>query len=143
MDFKILAVFEQDCHLVVRAEHYQPDGSFWFLEHYTWQGREGLKAKRKTDKRGRLLLSDGKLAPQRGDPPESYLPTGEEWSRHLPPHVDEDSILSTIRGIHKQRLRDGFPGVVDTLSSRPFTRDDASGCQVLTAKFSYLAGRTF
>ena len=146
---KVTDVFQQDCHLIVRAEHYHPDGTFWFLENYRWQGREGLKRKRVTNTAGRLLMDNGKVAPLRiedGDStPVAYLPKGREWARRSTPHMDEDSILDTIRSIHRQRLTSGWPqGTVDLvsrISPDKIRQQDRDGCPQLINKFAYLVGR--
>lgn len=147
-DFRILDVFQQDHHLIVRAEHFNPDGSFWFLENYIWQGREGLKRKRKTDAQGRILMDDGKPAPLTDHPDveerRQFLPLGRDWARHDTPHMDEGSILTTIRSIHEQRLVSGWPqGTIDTLALLMGNSQDEVGCPDLIGKFAALAGRAF
>jgi len=148
MDFKITEVYISSGHLVVTAEHYNANGSLWFVEHYTWQGREGLKQKRATNALGQLLLDDGTVAPvavRRGPLDElvAFLPPGRNWLRQPAPHLVDDSILGTIRSIHKQRLATGWPqGKVDTLRTFKPAPTDHAGVAVLLAKFRLLVGRT-
>jgi len=147
MDFKIIEVYASSGHLVVTAEHYNANGSLWFVEHYTWQGREGLKQKRATNALGQLLLDNGTVAPtevRRGPPDElaAFLPPGRNWLRQPAPHMVDDSILSVIRAIHKQRLASGWPqGKVDTLQTFKSASTDHAGVTVLLAKFRSLIGR--
>ena len=150
IDFKIIDIFEHYFCLIVLAEHYHADGGFWFRENYRWLGSEGLIQKRATDSEGRPLLDNGELAPTRpadNHRPEevAYLPSGRDWARLPAPHVDEGSILDTIRSIHAQRLVTGFPqGTIDRVSAIPdskITQRDRDGCPVLIAKFAYLKGR--
>ncbi len=126
--------------MVVQAEHYRSDGTGWFTENYVFQGREGLKQKRKTNAQGRLLMDDATVAP---GAPKQFLPPGREWARHPAPHMAEESIIGTITSIHKQRLVTGWPTGVDVISSKTFTNRDAAGVSALLAKFGHLAGREF
>jgi len=147
MIFKIVNIFQQDAHLVVQVEHYNPDGTFWFLEHYRWQGREGLKRKRATNAQGEILLEDGSVAPY-SDPPgelEQYLPEGAKW-QYLPgPHLDESNILGTIQTIHQRRLASGWPqGRVDILARtapHKLRQEDHDGSPQLLSKFDSLKDR--
>lgn len=147
-DFKIVDVFTQDGQLIVKAEHYHATGSLWFVENYTWQGREGLKQKRATNALGQLLLSDNSVAPSRivrpglPDVLEQYLPTGAQWKYRPGPHMDEASILSVIASIHQQRLAAGWPqGQVDVLRRFKPTQEDEGGIVGLTLGFQSLKGR--
>jgi hypothetical protein len=146
MDFKIVDVFTQDGQLVAKAEHYHPSGALWFVEHYTWQGREGLKQKRATNALGQLLLDDGTVAPSttRPGPPVEViysLPAGRSWLRQPAPHMVNDSILATIRSIHQQRLASGWPqGKVDQLPGFKPDSTDESGAETLRLKFQILIG---
>ena len=38
--FRIVDVRAEQGQLVVEAQHFYPDGSHWFYNLYTWQGRE-------------------------------------------------------------------------------------------------------
>ena len=145
MDFKIVNVFEQDCHLVAQVEHYHPDGSFWHLEHYRWQGREGLKHGRQMNARGQLLMDNGEVAPLKmvGRLEQAYLPVGRAWARESTPYLNEECILQTIRSVHADRLVSGWPqGSVDILGrTRPDKlQEDWDGCAQLVTKFAYLKG---
>jgi hypothetical protein len=156
-DFKILGVYDQDCHLVVRVEHHHADGSFWFIENYVHDGREGIRQKRKVNGAGLLLMDDGNVAPLvNPDPPTrkagkvrmedtaQYLPEGRTWDYHPAPWMDENSVLSVIRDIHGQRLVTGFPqGQVDSAERMSHTDEDERGCEALVNKFLYLVGREF
>ena len=147
MDFKILDVTAQNGHLVVTAQHYKPDGSPWFTENYLFQGREGLKQKRATNVLGQILQDDDTVAPtvvvRRGPPDqvEQVLEPGKRWKLLPGPHMDESSILGTIRLIHAQRVASGFQGNNDRLVTPPSTVEDGTGCNVLLARFSLMKGR--
>jgi hypothetical protein len=150
-DFRILNVLERDCHLVVCVEHYKDD-QWWFTENYCWPGVEGIKRKRLVDSEGWVLMDNGVRAPfhpqtavearpgnQRW---RQYLPRGRDWARADTPHMDEGSILETIRSHHAKLLAAGFTGgTVDTLGPHPFSERDRAGCPQLLAKFRYLIGR--
>lgn len=147
-DFRIVDIFTQDGQLVVKAEHFRPDGSAWFTENYTWQGREGLKQKRATNALGQLLLDDGTVAPSDPDPNvpgrrNFRLPPGRTWALRPGPHMDESSILSTIRSIHRQRLLTGWPNTVDRLGNFRPKPEDVTGCPALLARFQALLGREY
>ena len=150
-DFKILDVFEQQCHLIVLAEHYQPDESFWFTEYYVWQGREGTHFKRVTNADGDMLMDDGNPAPWGQSnldevaipgaiPPiqKQRLTPGRTWLRETTPSMDNDSILDTIRSTHSRRTETGWPVQTDTLPSFNMTEKDAEGCVALINKFASL-----
>ena len=148
MQFEILDVFQQDSQLVVKVRHHNPDGSAWFVEHYTWQGREGLKRKRATNALGQLLLDDGTVAPtevvRRGPPDKvsAFLPAGRTWLLRPGPHMDESSILSIIRSVHQQRRITGWPqGKVDNLPVFKHNTSDNNGVEILRTKFQGLIGR--
>ena len=90
-DFRILDIRSEYGQMVVEVQHFNPDGSHWFYENYTFQGREEYKKE--------IAVIDGKLflevynpefsdfyqpglmeeAPIRGLPPEAYaLPPNRE-----------------------------------------------------------------
>ena len=146
MDFKIVDVFVTDGQLVVKAEHYQAGGALWFVEHYIWQGREGLKQKRATNALGQLLLDDGTVAPATPDPDRpgrriAFLPAGRDWLRQPAPHMDDSSILNQIRSTHRQRVASGWPTTIDRLPSFKPTLADGLGVETLRLKFQSLIGR--
>ena len=146
MEFKIVDVFTHDSQLVVKAEHYHPNGALWFVEHYTWQGREGLKQKRATNALNQLLLDDGTVAPfttRPGQPSEGIysLPPGRSWRLRPGPHMDDSSILEVIRSVHRQRRVAGWPNSTDRLPRFKSSSDDMQGCQTLRLKFQSLIGR--
>ena len=147
MDFKILAVFKQDCHLIVRVEHYNVDDSFWFIEHYRWRGRQGLQRKRLTDSQGYILLSDLRRAPRRRNSPKAslaaYLPAGAEWAYKPPPIMVDESIIGVITSIHKRRLISGWPERTDRLGPSTFNDRDQVGCSFLVSVFQHLVGKEF
>ena len=147
-DFKILDVFADNARLVVRAEHYNADGSVWFTEHYRWQGREGLKRKRQTNSDGGYIMDDGNVAPLMpvdvvNGIAEPYLPDGRTWARYDIPYMDEGSILGTIRSTHDDRLVSGWPqGSVDVMSPTGQAQDrDEAGISTLVSLFSSLKDR--
>ena len=143
MIFKILDVYAQDNHLCVWVQHFRATGSEWFKEHYLFQGREGLKQKRATDAQGRILMDDGEVAPiliRKDGLTGSYLPTGRTWKRLPAPHMDDSSILVTIRSIHQQRTASGWIRGDNTLSNHKSTVEDELGNPVLLERFGHLKG---
>ena len=146
MLFKILEVFTQNGQLVVKAQHYNADGSVWFVEHYTFQGREGVKQKRAVNALGQLLLDDDTVAPTELDSPgvtrRAVLPVGRQWKFRPGPHMDNGSILSVIQSTHRQRVAAGWPqGQADQLPAFTTTPVDDAGASTLLAKFLPLIGR--
>ena len=148
MDFKIVDVFAHYGQVVFAVEHYNPDGSFWHLEHYTFQGREFFLHKRVTDAAGKFLLDDGTVAPERivrPGPPEireQYLPDGRAWRYHTAPQRPPESVLNIITAEHQKRRLTGWQqGNVNTLSSFRPARADQDGCAGLVAHFQGLKGR--
>lgn len=139
--FAILQVVDIRCQLVVRVQHFNPDGSDWFREAYTWQGREGLKCKRMTNPDGLILMDDGEPAPTRvvAGQVEQYLPADRTWARYSAPHMDDSSILDIIRTVHGQGRAQGYDGWNDDIQFNPNTQDE-DGCSVLVAKFDSLIG---
>ena len=143
---EIVNMFEQDCFLIVQAEHYHDDGAFWFMEHYRWCGDEGLKQKRATDDQGRALLDDDSLAPTRIVDGEEvpYRPEGRTWKRHAAPYMDDFSIWETIVKDHNTRKASGFGGGVDVLSRVTLPDDIAahmqSGMSTLLTRFNTIVG---
>ena len=151
MDFRIVDVFELDCHLIVKVEHYNADDSFWHVENYRWQGREGLAQKRRRSEiTGNLMMDNGEDAPIRaaadGDPEHAYLPEGRTWARLPAPYMDDESILSQIRETHAARLVSGWPqGSVDVVGRIPDERIaqiDRDGCATIFARFESLKERS-
>lgn len=147
MKFRIVNVFISDCHLVAQVEHYNFDDTVWHVEHYTFQGREGLKHKRVTNVSGEILMDNDEVAPMRrnviiGDSQVPYLPEGRDWKRHSVPHMDDESILEAIRDTHKQRLVSGWPqNHVDSLAGREqAAQEDIDGCGILLTTFQGLIG---
>ena len=149
-DGQIVAMGTLDGHLVVVVDHFHPGGSFWFREDYTWEGREGLKHKRMTDRQGRILMDNDQPAPYRaredpGRTPPQYLPAGRDWKRHTHPHMDDDSILDVIRSIHRQRLLSGWTRVDRPLQPGQLRckQEDRDGCNHLVTRFQHLLGQEF
>lgn len=143
--FKILDIFARDGQLVVKVEHYNPDNTVWFMEHYIWQGREGLKQKRATNALGQPLMDNGLMAPStvlQGSPDLVIylLPLGRTWLRRPGPYMVDDSILNVIRSIHQQRLASGWPSRSNRLSPFKHTTYDDIGVLVLITQFMRLVG---
>ena len=145
MNFRIVDVFTQDGQLIVRAEHFHANGSPWFTEHYTWQGREAFKQKRETNIRGEMLLDSGEVCPSVPIPftnqRHQVLPPGRNWKYRPGPHMDDGSVLSEIRATHQKRLVSGWPDSTDTLSAFKHTTADDAGCDTLRRRFLALVGR--
>ena len=146
-DFKILDVFEQNWHMVVLAEHYQPDDSFWFTEYYTFPGVEGVKRKRTTNSDGECIMDNGEVAPthkitsDRPDKPGisvQYLPESRDWAREPAPHLNAESILSIIRSVHARRTKSGWAVQTDSLPPLPVNAVNEAGITVLINTFDSL-----
>ena len=84
--FRIVDIRAEYGHLIVEAQHFNPDGSHWFYELYTFQGSEAYKHPRLTNELGRLFLKrTGHVAPSAIDSEGRRiytLPAGEQWLRH-------------------------------------------------------------
>ena len=148
MDFKIIDVFEWHCNMVLRVEHYNPNGSPWFLEHHTRNGQTGLVLKRAVDAKGWPYLENGQLAPSHideipgGEGPRPFLPSGQRWKYEDVLRLTERKLLYGISQVHKQRLLTGFPqGTIDVLAPMGHTADDELGCARLVDTFKHLIGR--
>ena len=146
-DFKILDVFERSWHMVVVAEHYQPDDSFWFTENYTFPGVEGVKRKRTTNAGGEALMDNRevaptyKITPDRPDNPgisAQYLPEGRSWAREPAPHLNAESILSIIRSVHARRTESGWSVQTDSIPPLPVNSVNEAGVEVLINTFDSL-----
>ncbi len=61
--FRIVDVRAEQGQLAVEAQHFYPDGSHWFYNLYTWQGREEYNHPRVLNEDGELLLEDESIAP--------------------------------------------------------------------------------
>ena len=141
--FNIAEVSVCDCHLLVKVEHLNDDGSPWFWEQYIWQGREGIKQNRASNPDGEFLMDNGEVAPFLEDVrhPEQYLPDGRTWARRPGTHMDNSSILGAIREVHQQR-QGGFVGYNGWITpSLEHRTDDEDGCAILLDRFSGLVGR--
>jgi len=143
---EVINMFEQDCFLVVQAEHYHDDGGFWFSEHYRWCGDEGLRQKRATDSDGNALLEDDSLAPTNTIDSEevAFLPEGQDWKYLAAPHMDDSSIWEVIIQDHNTRKVAHFGGGVDVLR-RVTLPDDItvrmqSGMSTLLTRFNTIVG---
>lgn len=144
-DFEILDVFDRDCHLVVKVQHLL-DGSSWHIEHYLFQGREGVRHKRRTNAAGKLLMDDGQVAPEIDDPIREgeklqVLSEGRDWATLSEPHLTEQSILEVIARNHQARVVSGWVGDDVLVSGLQESDEDAAGCPVLVAAFTSLIGR--
>jgi hypothetical protein len=143
--WQILNIKGQDSYLVATVQHFNPDGSPWFIENYRWQGREGGKQKRASDENGELLLDDGSPAPKRlGSDKEEhqYLPAGRQYKFLPGTHISDESLLSLIRTTHEQRLVSGWPqGYRDSLRSVPTSgvhQRDQDGIAQMVSTFKHL-----
>lgn len=142
--FKIIDIFVHDDQLVVKVEHYNPDSTVWFVEHYTWQGREGLKQKRATNALGQPLLNNGAVAPSTIalDGRVIYsLPLGRDWLRLPGTHLTAEAILGVIRSIHQQRLATGWAIKLARLPAFKAIPEDTLGVAALRLQFQGLIGR--
>jgi hypothetical protein len=147
VDFRIVDVRSAYGQLIVEVEHFDRYGNFDYYELYTWQGREGDVHARATDTDGRLLLSDGTVAPMavQFGKLEAYLPAGLAWKRETTPQMTIGSILDVIEKTHIQRSQRGWDKGKERLTLHPLdrnTRDD-SGVSKLESKFIGLAGRSY
>ena len=140
--FEVLSVFEIHCHLIARVRHLNRDGSEKCMEDYGWQGRQWFQHKRQVNGSGEMLMDDGSVAPSRlldeGDS-EQYLPEGRDWAMQTVPHMDDSSILDTIRSCHHRHAQ-GYNGCNDNVPFKP-SQQDRDGCSGLVAHFQHLVGR--
>lgn len=147
VDFRIVDVRSEYGQLIVEVEHFDRWGNFAYYELYTWQGREGNVHARATDTDGRLLLSDGTVAPMavQFGKLEAYLPSGMAWKRETTPQMAIGSILDVIEKTHIQRSERGWDKGRQRLTVRPLDRDtrDDSGVFKLMLAFAGLAGRSY
>ncbi len=151
MDFKIVDVFIHDSQLVVKAQHYHPSAPGepvepWFVEHYTWQGREGSKRQRRVNALGEPLLDDGSVA-LKVTPPDGrvawFLPSDRQWAYNARPRMSEASVLGVIQETHRQRLATGWPqGKVDVLGRFKSSAADEAGVAALLLHLGGLKGRS-
>lgn len=145
---EIIDKYVQDCFLVLEVEHYNDDGSFWYMEHYRWDCIEGLKQKRQVNAEDKILLSDGSVAPVRNreldDEPMQYCPDDKEWKYRDGPHMDDSSLWVTIIDDHHRRKEAGFNGGRNKLSrvqvSEQFATSRELGAPILVARFSDIVG---
>ena len=61
--FRIVEVRAEQGYLVVEVQHFKPDGSHWFYDLYSWQGREEFNKSNVLNLNGEKLLEDGSVAP--------------------------------------------------------------------------------
>jgi len=141
-NFRIVDVRAEYGQLIVEVQHFNSDGSHWFFEDYTFQGREEFKRPRVIDTQGRLFLDTYAEAPKRSSSgqDEYYLPTGAEWLRSNRPHLDSEGILSVIQSVHEQREVTGWSKGRFRLTVTPLDgrQDDRRGAAVLAARFQGL-----
>lgn len=159
-DFQILNVRALNGHLVIEAEHFNPDGSHWFFEEYLFQGREAFKHKRIADDDGFPLLkrTDSDAAPIGTDDPsgaraarvadsngtvEAVLSASREWLRdETQPHLRESSVLKVIAEEHRLPHTQGYDGRIEGAKRLTPSADDLAGASQLRAAFMSLSRRT-
>jgi hypothetical protein len=152
--FRIVDIRAEYGQLVVEAQHFNPDGTHWFFEHYTWQGREQYQQPRFTDQLGTdlktrsFIKSDGREAPIRVNDQgerEYYLPAGEGWLRENRPHLDNDAILSVISQIHSHRTTTGWTRGKLRLTTHPVDSNqaDRDGVELLKDRFARLTNTAY
>jgi hypothetical protein len=149
-DFRIIDVRAEYGHLIVEVQHFNPDGSHWFYENYTWRGEQQYHRPRVVDQLGRIppftrmfLASDGREAPTKADRNGNlfhYLPVDEDWLFQRRPHLDDNSILDVVQQIHGQRSITGWAKGQQRLSTHPLdaTDEDRAGAPFLTSRFAGL-----
>jgi hypothetical protein len=170
--FRVIDVRAEYGHLIIEAQHFYPDGSHWFYENYTFQGREQDNRPRITDelgprprfrnprekgiRRGNLaaprtrlfLAGDGRVAPTRPDAfgnEQHYLPEGATWLRHNRPHLSQQGMLSVIRSVHRQRTEGGWTKGGQRLTTHPLdaTEQDRRGARLLKQRFAGMKAAAF
>ena len=116
-DFRIITVEAEYGQLIIEVQHFRADGSHWFFEHYTFQGREAYKSP-----------IDHAIGARTGIP-----------------HLDQDSILHTIRSIHDQRRITGWNKGRQRLTTTPLDGSDRdfAGAPLLAIIFQPMVGRSF
>ena len=149
-DFRIVDVRAEYGQIVFEVEHFKSDGTFWFFELYTFQGREGKKFPRMTNEKGELLLDDGTVAPYKlleGPVSEKqwYLPEGRDWMYSVDPFLGEGSVLGIIRKIYSERLKSGWEKGQSRLTVRPldYEQRDIDGLGKLLMDLGNLEGVSY
>tara|TARA_R110002020_G_scaffold6667_2_gene28246 strand:+ start:2505 stop:5762 length:3258 start_codon:yes stop_codon:yes gene_type:complete len=111
-DFRIIDIRAEYGHMIVETQHFNMDGTHWFYELYTFQGRQEFDRRPITDAGNRLFIqSTGLEAPKRLDITGQlryYLPPGETWLTGSETYLDENYVTSAISHIHQQRLISGW-----------------------------------
>jgi hypothetical protein len=144
-DFRIIDVRSEHGHLIVEVQVFNPDGSHWYYENFTFQGREQFKQPRVTDAGNRLFIARTALeAPKRltsRGVEQYYLPPGEQWLRWDRPHLDQGSILSTVQSVVAQRQITGWTKGRERLTLYPLDSNDrdTDGVAALTQRFTGLS----
>lgn len=141
-DYNILSVGSQDGYLVVQAEHYRDDGTFWFSEYYTWSGKEGVMFEVATNLSGERLLSDGSVAPYNPNGVQ-YVPEGEGWLYTAETLLTQDSIERVIASVHNSRTGSGYPGGTAAPPTLNSADGDTEGADTLAAEFGALESTDF
>ena len=147
--FDVIDVFNESSRLVVCVNHLHADNTFWHLENYTFQGREGMRRSIKNDSQGFPVMDDGMVPPMRdkGGARVRELPVGREWAMETTFNMTERHILLVIRGIHQQRLLSGWPqDKKDELASIPgnkLIQQDYDGVDILVTAFQHMKGKRY
>ena len=125
--FRIIGIEAEYGQMIVEVQHFNPDGSHWFFEHYTFQGREGLKFTPVL--KSEVVVYDSFTRKFRGD--DLYL--------------DREGILSIVESIHLKRLETGWSYGKTRLVTTPLNfRDiDIRGLDLLVSRFKFLEDQIF
>ena len=149
-DFRIVDVRSEYGQMVVEVQHFMPDGSHGYFEHYTFEGREETKHPRARDSNGHwLLLENGRVAPFRLNTVynrfEQYLPPNHSWQRQNRPHLNNDSILGVIQSVHETRDPATWPKGNLRLTTSPLegSEIDYANVATLTARFQGLINQSY
>ncbi len=147
--YQIVDIRSDYGHMVVEVQHFNPDGSHWFFELYTWAGREADKHPRVTDSNGRLFIrGTGKAAAYTEHihlGRRYYLKPGQEWLREGGIFLTNESITTTIEAIHRKRLVTGWTKGAYRLNTGrlDYTQDDAPGARRLVNRFKGLRRQAY
>ena len=141
-DFRILDVRSEYGQMVIEVQHFNPDGSHWFYENYTFQGREEYQRPIAKNQAGHLLLSNGDIAPFKSMEGEltPYLPKDTKWKRESYPVLGNQAVINVISRIHGRRTETGWNKGKQRLTTHPMdsNADDRGGANKLTQRFTAL-----
>ncbi len=145
-DVRIVDVRAEYGQMVVEVQHFHPDGSHWFFEHYTYQGRQYFQRPWLLDAEGFPQLASGGRAQLRdGNKNTPLLRTGESLLRENRPHLEDQSVFDVIQMIHAQRLITGWTHGAQRLTTSSLDSSflDRAGASPLVSRFQSLIDQSY